>query len=76
LTDRPSLDRQLAALMHAVAWAGRTGLSETVLSDAEYGVESMQFLTRYQREFKALIRTLQAFPDAELVEEGLSDDIH
>jgi len=74
LTDRPSLDRQLAALMHAVAWAGRTGLSETVLSDAEYGVESMQFLTRYQKEFKALVRTIQAFPDAELIEEDHAND--
>lgn len=74
MTDRPSLDRQLAALMHAVAWAGRTGLSETVLSDAEYGVESMQFLTRYQKEFKALVRTIQAFPDAELIEEDHAND--
>ncbi len=66
MTDRPSLDRQLASLMHCIAWAGQHGVADTVRHDAEFAVESFQFLVRYQREFKALVRTIQAFPDAEI----------
>lgn len=66
--ERPSLERQLASIMHCIVHAGQHGVSDTVREAAEYGVESFQFLVRYQKEFKALVRTLQAFPDAEIIE--------
>lgn len=66
MNDRPKLDRQFAALTHCVAWAGKHGVPETVLRDAEFAIDSFAFLVRYQREFKALVHTLQAFPDAEI----------
>lgn len=72
MSIRPSLDRQLASMMHAIVIAGQNGLSESVRRDAEFAVESFQFLVRYQKEFKALARTVQAFPDADI--RGHEDD--
>lgn len=66
--DRPSLARQVAAIKHAIIWAGQNGLSESVRADAEHGVTSLEFLRDHDTAFKALHRILATWPDARIEE--------
>jgi hypothetical protein len=53
---------QLNALRHCVAFAGSQGVSDTIIKDAEAGVQSFTFLRDHADAYKALLKVMEAFP--------------
>jgi hypothetical protein len=64
---RPSLAMQLGSLKHCVAFAGSQGVTDSIIKSAEAGIDSMTFLRDHREAFVALLKVMQAFPDAEIV---------
>lgn len=75
--SKPSLDMQLGALKHCVAYAGKQGLSDSIIKSAEVGIATMTFLRDHRDVFLTFYTILQAFPGSrveQLETESYTDD--
>lgn len=72
-----SLAQQHQALMHCVALVGQSKAEDdTILEAAEEAVNSFRFLRDHRDAYVALLKVLQAFPDAQIeILEGV-DEYH
>ena len=71
MSNRPSLAMQLGALQHCVAYAGKQGLSDSIVKNAEAGIATMTFLRDNRDTFLLFHTIMRAFPGS--VIEGAED---